>query len=119
MFNKQLFKIFLGAISFITAIFISCKEAPSPQCGTSGNFIMTLKNEKGRVMRDSLKKTYYIHFNTEGGLAYTMKGYACNLPLEFQDEVNVIFDADVFEYKLDSAITKDYFSMNIRSIDYY
>ena len=80
---------------------------------------MTLRNEPGKIIPDFENGRFKVLFSPDGKLQYSVEGYSCNLPAEFQSDLNVYFDADVFELK-DSTITgdKNYFSLFIKEIDY-
>lgn len=76
---------------------------------------MTLKNEPGRVIPDKRTGKHYLHFSPDGSLNYNTRAYPCNLPRDFQTEINVFFNGDFYEYEADS--TAD-FIVYIRDIDY-
>lgn len=102
----------LLAILFLN---VACADKrPEARCQGAGSFVMTLKNEPGRVQPDKTGK-YYLHFSPDGGLNYNTRAYPCNLPQDFQIEINVFFDGDFYAPEADS--TAD-FVVYIRDIDY-
>lgn len=99
----------------------SCTDkTPEPQCSHSGDFIMSLQNEKGRVMLDSVSNQYYLLFTVGGGMAFNSQAVSCNLPSGYQVNGNVLFDGDFFEYQGDSLGTKGLplYSVSITEIEH-
>jgi len=89
-------------------------KTPEARCEGAGDFVMTLKDEPGRVIPDKNGK-FYIHFSPEGNLHYNLRAYPCNLEKDFRADLNVFFDGDFFESLKDSAT--DYV-VYIRDMDY-
>ncbi len=87
---------------------------PDVRCPGAGDFVMTLKNEPGRIITDTSGK-FYLHFSPDGSLQYNTRAYPCNLSLNFQTEINVFFDGDFYGAGTDS--TAD-FIVYIRDMDY-
>ncbi|WP_367915636.1 hypothetical protein [Leadbetterella sp. DM7] len=104
--------------AFLSILFlnIACgDQRPGAKCPDAGPFVMTLKNEPGRIAPDSTGKNFYLYFSTEGSLTYTMRAAPCNLGKEFRAEVNVFFDGDFYKTRTGSA--GDYI-VYIRDMDY-
>lgn len=104
-------------LKFLALIFIllSCADkTPPPGCNGAGKFVMTLKNQKGRIIPDTLSKTFNLHFSADGSLEHNLVAVPCNLPLNFQSTVNVMFDGNFYEMPADSSK----FSLYIEDIDY-
>lgn len=104
------------ALLSILFLNLACADKrPEARCPGAGAFVMTLKNEPGRVIPDTRTGKYYIHFSPDGRLNYNTRAYPCNLPGDFRAELNVFFDGDFFEPGTDT--TAD-FIVYIRDIDY-
>ncbi|MCD8541122.1 MAG: hypothetical protein LRY55_16215 [Leadbetterella sp.] len=106
-------KAALLSILFLTA---ACSDnRPEVRCPGAGDFVMTLKNEEGRILPDKRTGKYYLHFSPDGRMEYNTTAYPCNLSRDFQGEVNVYFDGDFYEAGTDS--TAD-FIVYVRNMDY-
>lgn len=109
---------FLVTFGLVFAL-ISCKDkSPAPVCSDSGKFIMSLKNEKGKILYDTKYKEYRIHFSNDGSLEFNAVGSPCNLREEYKIEANIIFSAYFFEKTSRDSNDKAY-SMAIREFEFY
>lgn len=101
-------------------IFCACSSTtPEPVC-EAGSFVMTLKNQDGKIMFDSLVNSYAVKFSTDGSLAYNLVAVPCRLSAEFRGDFDVVFDGDIFGYSPDgsNAFNKSYFKMDVKNMKY-
>ncbi len=102
-------------IPLLLLLLSACTDKrPEARCAEAGLFVMTLKNEPGRILPDSSGK-FYIHFSPDGSLHYNTRAYPCNLARDFQADLNVFFDGDFYENKKDSTAG---YVVYIRDMDY-
>lgn len=105
-----------SALLGILFLNLACADKrPEARCSGAGPFVMTLKNEPGRILPDSSSGKYYLHFSPDGRMIYNVRAYPCNLSRDFQTDVNVFFDGDFYEQGTDT--TAD-FIVYIRDMEY-